>query len=180
MSDQQTDYQAPPGQSFDQQYAPHGNGEYHHAPPDPPEPIRPVLKLSEAAPRQSRAWPLAARLAVAVLIIGLATGFAMSLISIGTVSKRANQASQQAAAEAASVASLGRQLQALQAKVSVPAPAPRPYRPPAIYQHYGVCLTRTTDNATGDLANITLAAPVVTGGSYACPQGNLISVVPGG
>jgi hypothetical protein len=133
---------------------------------NPPKPARPV----------PRAWPLAARLAVAVLIISLATGFTMALISLHTVSTKATQASQQAAAEAASLASMGRQLAAVQARVSVPPPK---VHQPAIYQHYGICLVRTTDNATGDLANITLVTPVVTGGSYSCPQGNLISVVPG-
>jgi hypothetical protein len=153
------------------------NGQVHHAPPDAPAPIKPTLKLSEPTPRPyPRAWPLTARLAVAVLVIGLTTIAALSLISIRTVTAKASQASQLAAAEAASLASMGRQLAAVQAKVGAPV---KPYRPPAIYQHYGVCLTRTTNSATGDLANITLVAPVLTGGSYSCPQGNFVSVVPG-
>lgn len=162
---------------YAEQYAPHDNGQHHHAPPQtPPQADIPAtVKLSDPSPRASRAWPLSARLAVAGLIIVLATGLTMSLISIRTVTAKASQASQLASAEAASLATMGRQLAAVQAKVAAPVKA---YHPPAIYQHYGICLVRTTDNATGDLANITLVTPVVNAGSYSCPQGNLISVVP--
>lgn len=122
-----------------------------------------------------RAWPLAARLAVAVLIIGLAATTAGSLMALRRVSVTASQASQQAAAEQGSVAQLSRQLAAVQVRISVPPPK---VGQPAIYRHYGVCVVRTTDNATGDLANLTLATPVVTAGSYTCPQGSFVSVVP--
>src|SRR5205807_1752127 len=131
--------------------------EFHHAPPDPPAPIKPVLKLSEPSPRPSRAWPLTARLAVAVLVIGLATLFTMSLIAVDKVSARASRASQMASQQQGTINTLSRQLAEVQAKVATPA---KVYRPPAIYQHYGICLVRTTDNATGDLANITLVTPV--------------------
>jgi hypothetical protein len=147
--------------------------EYHH---DVPADLRinpPAAKKPDAP--VPRAWPLAARLAVAVLIIGLAATTAGSLMALRRVSVTASQASQQASAEKGSVAALGRQLAAVQATVSVPPPK---VRQPAIYQHYGICLVRTTDNATGDLANVTLASPAVTGGSYSCPQGTFVSVVP--
>jgi hypothetical protein len=129
-------------------------------------------KPAAAVPRP---WPLAARLAVTVLIIGLAATTAGSLMALRRVAVTASQASQQAAAEQGSVAALRHDMAAVQARVSAPPPK---VAQPAIYRHYGICLVRTTDNATGDLANITLITPVVTGGSYSCPQGNLVSVVP--
>lgn len=172
MTDQQTKV------NYDQQYTPHDNGEYHHPAPLHAEPAATygLTPPSSALPRQPRrAWPLAARLAVAVLVIGLGTVTTMSLIALHTVSKRATQVSQIANSQQSSLNTMRGQLAALQAKVGAPV---KPYRPPAIYQHYGVCLVRTTDNATGDLANITLVTPVVNAGSYSCPQGNFVSVVP--
>lgn len=174
MTDQQTEV------NHDQQYAPHGNGEFHHPAPLHAEPAATygLNPPSSSPPRRARRlWPLGALLTVGVLVICLAGGITMSLVAVDKVSARASQASQLASSEAASLASMGRQLAAVQAKIGAPV---KPYRPPAIYQHYGICLVRTTDNATGDLANITLVTPVVNAGSYSCPQGNLISVVPGG
>lgn len=174
MDSQQTEI------NHDQQYAPHGNGEFHHPAPLHAEPaatygITPASSPPKREPK--RAWPLTARLAVAVLVIALAAGFTMSLISIRTVTAKASHASDIANSQQGTINALRSQLAAVQAKIGVPV---EPYRPPAIYQHYGVCLVRTTDNATGDLANITLVTPVVNAGSYSCPQGNLVSVVPGG
>jgi hypothetical protein len=165
---------------YDQQYEQHGNGEFHHAPPPAQADIpASLVKLSEPTPRQPiRAWPLAARLAVAVLIIGLATIAAGSLISLQTVSKRATQASVMASAEAGTVARLGSQLQALQTRVAVPVPAPKPYRPPAVLQHYGMCVSFGRDTSTGALVNVNLTTPTVSGGSVNCSQGTLVSVVP--
>jgi hypothetical protein len=174
MSDQQTEV------NYDQQYEQqHGNGEFHHEPIHAEPAATYGITPSSSPPKREpkRAWPLAARLAVAVLIIGLATITVMSLISLRTVTKRATDASQIANSQQASLNTMRGQLAALQAKAATPAPK---LHLPAGLQHYGVCLVRTTDNATGDLANITLVTPVVTGSSYSCPQGNLISVVPGG
>src|SRR5260370_3796874 len=130
----------------------HTDTDYHHDAAtayqaDPPATIKPTLKLSEPTPRPSRAWPLAARLAVAVLIIGLATISAMSLMSIHTVTARANQASQQAAADQSSLAAMGRQLTAVQAKGAGPAQG---YRPPAISPHYGGGVSFPPNTRPGD------------------------------
>jgi hypothetical protein len=174
MSDQQTEV------DYGQQHTPqHGNGEYHHAPPaqaDIPATLKPTLKLSEPTPRPSRSWPLAARLAVAVLVIGLATVAALSLMSIRTVTARANQAGQQAAAESVSLAAMGRALSTVQAKVA--APAPRLHLPASL-AHYGVCVSFSRNTGNGDLVDVNLTTPSVSAGSYSCPQGgSLVSVVP--
>jgi hypothetical protein len=153
-----------------------------HAQPAATYGINPPLPSSLR--RGPRPWPLAARLAVAVLVIGLATGFAMSLITLRSVSTRETRDSRtisqlsqalgvnasQTTQNGGSVSQLNRELSGVQARL-------RSLLPPGL-AHYGVCLVRTTDNATGDLANITLVAPVVTAGSYTCPQGNFVSVVP--
>lgn len=157
----------------------HENGQLRHAPPDPPAPIKATVKINEPSPRQyPRAWPLTARLAVAVLIIGLVTISAGSLLALQKVSRRATAVSDIANSQQASLNTMRAQLAALQAKVGIPVQMPKPYRPPAILQHYGVCVVRAADPATGDLANVTLVTPVVNAGSYSCPQGNLVSVVP--
>jgi hypothetical protein len=159
----------------------HTDTDYHHDAAtayqaDPPATIKPTLKLSEPTPRPSpRAWPLAARLAVAVLIIGLATVAALSLMSIHTAAVRANQASQQAAADQSSLTAMGRQLTAVQAKVAAPT---KVYRPPAIYQHYGVCVSFSRNSGNGDLVDVNLTAPVMVAGQYSCAQGSFVSVVP--
>ena len=170
MSEQQTDYQ-PRDQDYDRQYAPHDNGQFHHA----PDPIKPVLKLSDPSPRQSRAWPLTARLAVAVLIMGLATITGMSLISIRTAAAKASQASQAASQQQGTINALRSQLAAVQAKVGVPV---KPFRLPAIYQHYGICVSFSRNTGTGDLVDVNLTTPTVSAGSYSCGQGSLVSVVP--
>jgi hypothetical protein len=106
----------------------------------------------------------------------------MSLMMLHKVSANASRAGQTAVADQETVTKLSHELAQVQARisivqerVSVPAPV---FHLPAGLQHYGICLTRTTNNATGDLANVTLMTPVVQAGSYTCPAGNLVSVVP--
>jgi hypothetical protein len=82
---------------------------------------------------------------------------------------------QLASAEAASLASMGRQLAAVQAKVAAPA---KVYRPPAIYQHYGMCVSFSRNTGNGDLVDVNLTTPQVSAGSYTCNQGTFVSVVP--
>jgi hypothetical protein len=174
MSEQQTEV------NYDQQYTPHDNGQFHHEPihaePAATYGITPPSSSPKREPR--RAWPLGARLAVAVLIIGLATIAAGSLISLQTAAKRATQASVMASAEAGTVARLGSQLQALQTRVAVPVPAPKPYRPPAVLQHYGMCVSFGRDTSTGNLTNVKLTTPLASAGQYSCPEGTFVSVVP--
>jgi hypothetical protein len=157
--------------------------DYHHEPDVPrPAEVPGSLKLNPPKPvvHVRRAWTLAARLTVAVLIIGLAAVTALSLISLRTVSVRASKASVMASAEAGTIASMGRQLAQLQAKVGAPVQLPKPYRPPAILQHYGVCVAFGRDTSSGALVNVNLSTPQVNGGQVSCPQGTLVSVVPGG
>jgi hypothetical protein len=154
--------------------------DYHHevnAPPQQDVPASLTINPPKPHPHVPRGWPLGARLTVAVLIIALAAGFTMSLISLHNVSGKAAQASQQAAAEAASVASLGQQLARLQARVAIPAPV---FHLPAIYQHYGFCVSFSRNTGNGDLVDVNLTAPQVAAGSYTCGQGNFVSVIPGG
>src|SRR5260370_33974565 len=141
----------------------HTDTDYHHDAAtayqaDPPATIKPTLKLSEPTPRPSRAWPLAARLAVAVLIIGLATISAMSLMSIHTVTARANQASQQAAADQSSLAAMGRQLTAVQAEVAAPAQG---YRPPALHPASWGCGSVARHSRDPDPASANPEPPLV-------------------
>jgi len=175
MSEQtDTEYQA-------DQYTPYDNGEYHHAAPLHAEPaatygLTPPSSPPKREPR--RAWPLSARLAVAVLIIGLATALTMSLILLHTLSGRATQASEMASAEAGTLARLSGQLATVQAKVDSPIVAPKPYRPPAVLQHYGLCVSFGRNTANGDLVDVSMTRPTVSDGSYSCNQGTLVSVVP--
>jgi hypothetical protein len=128
------------------------------------------------SPRQPRPWPLAARLAVAVLVIALAAVSAMSLIALHTVSKRATQASHIANSQQSSLNTMRGQLAALQAKVAV---RTKIYRPPAIYQHYGVCVSFSRNTGNGDLVDVNLTSPQVVGGQqYGCSQGTFVSAVP--
>jgi len=123
-----------------------------------------------------RPWPLAARLAVGVLVICMAAGVAASLMAIDTVSARASQASRLADSEAVSLAAMGRQLAAVQAKVATPAPK---LRLPASLQHYGICVSFSRNTGNGDLVDVNLSAPQVVAGSYGCGQGTFVSAVPG-
>jgi hypothetical protein len=157
----------------------HENGQVHHAPPDPPAPIQATVKINEPSPRQpKRAWPLTARLAVTVLIIGLATITAMSLIALQTVTKRATDTSNIANSQQASVNAMRGQLAALQAKVATPLQLPKPYKPPAVLQHYGVCVALGRDTSSGALTTVSLTAPTMTGGQVSCGSGTFVSVVP--
>lgn len=120
----------------------------------------------------ARPWPLAARLALGVLIAALAAGLAMILVTLKSVSAKASQATQMARQDGASVTHLQGQLSAIQSQLA------SQQLPPAL-QHYGVCLTTWTNNATGSLSNMTLSPPTVSGnGVYRCPSGIFVSVVP--
>jgi len=70
---------------------------------------------------------------------------------------------------------MGRQLTAVQAKVAAPAEV---YRPPAIHQHYGMCVSFSRNTGNGDLVDVNLTAPVMVAGQYSCAQGTFVSVVP--
>jgi hypothetical protein len=142
--------------------------EYHHDVPA-------SLTISPPKPDSPRAWPLAARLAVAVLFLALAAVTTMSLITISKVNTRTVQASNLASTEAGQLASMGRQLAAAQAKISAPVKA---YRPPAVYRHYGICVSFGRNTANGDLVDVNLTAPSVSAGQYTCGQGSFVSVVP--
>jgi hypothetical protein len=126
-------------------------------------------------PHARRPWPLAARLALGVLTAVLGAALIAALIAVRAVSVRASRASQQAAAEAVSLAALGRELAAVQAKVAAPA---KVYHLPAIYQHEGFCVSFSRNSGNGDLVDVNLTAPQVVAGQYTCPQGAFISVVP--
>jgi len=172
MTDQQTEA------NFDQQYEQqHGNGQFHHEPihaePAATYGITPASSPPKREPR--RAWPLGARLAVAVLIVGLVTIAAGSLISLQTAAKRATRASVMASAEAGTITSMRSQLAALQGKVAIPAPV---FHMPAVYRHYGICVSFGRNTANGDLVDVNLTAPSVSAGSYTCGQGTFVSVVP--
>jgi hypothetical protein len=172
MTDQQTEA------NYDQQYEQQQvNGQFHHEPihaePAATYGITPPSSPPKREPR--RAWPLGARLAVAVLIIGLATIAAGSLISLQTVSRRATQASVMASAEAGTITSMRSQLAAVQAKVAIPAPV---FHMPTVYRHYGLCVSFGRNTANGDLVDVTMTTPSVSAGSYTCGQGTFVSVVP--
>jgi Tfp pilus assembly protein PilV len=175
MSDQQTEV------NYDQQYEQqHGNGEFHHEPIHAEPAATYGITPSSSPPKREpkRAWPLTARLAVTVLIIGLATLTAMSLISLQAVSKRDTQANQLVNSEQASLNAMRGQLAAVQAKVATPLQLPKPYKPPAVLQHYGVCVALGRDTSSGALTTVSLTAPTMTGGQVSCGTGTFVSVVP--
>jgi hypothetical protein len=154
--------------------------------------IDPPTESSPLPEHQTSVWAFTARVVTGLVMAALAAGLVIVFIQLhqaqGKLTKVSSQYAQLSNALgvnasktggtlgnlsgsvgtlSGTVASLKHEMAVLRGKVDNPA-AP----------HYGVCLVRTTDNATGDLANITLVTPVVTGASYSCPQGNLVSVVP--